>query len=95
MGLTKLTGSQRPIGRLFPDRERRMIFLGTIQLATAIGTIGAYALRPAATFHPLLRARMAGRAQRLPVVGVPEQRQVAAVRAWEEAGFDRIAIHQV
>lgn len=29
---TKLTGSQRPIGRLFPDSERRMVFLGTLQL---------------------------------------------------------------
>jgi len=29
---TKLTGSQRPVGRLFPERDRRMIFLGTIQL---------------------------------------------------------------
>ncbi len=30
--LTKLTGSQRPIGRLFTDIDRRMIFLGTLQL---------------------------------------------------------------
>lgn len=37
MGFTKLTGSQRPIGRLFPDRERRMIFLGTIQLGDEKG----------------------------------------------------------
>jgi hypothetical protein len=37
MGFTKLTGSQRPIGRLFPDRERRMIFLGTIQLGDEQG----------------------------------------------------------
>lgn len=29
---TKLSGSQRPIGRLFPDLERRMVFLGTLQL---------------------------------------------------------------
>ena len=29
---TKLTGSQRPIGRFFADNERRMIFLGTLQL---------------------------------------------------------------
>lgn len=29
---TKLTGSQRPVGRLFPDNERRLIFLGTMQL---------------------------------------------------------------
>ena len=32
MTFTKLTGSQRPVGRLFPDNARRMIFLGTIQL---------------------------------------------------------------
>lgn len=30
--LTKLTGSQRPIGRLYTDLDRRMIFLGTLQL---------------------------------------------------------------
>lgn len=29
---TKLDGSQRPIGRLFPDLDRRLIFLGTLQL---------------------------------------------------------------
>lgn len=28
----KLTGSQRPIGRLFDDESRRAIFLGTLQL---------------------------------------------------------------
>lgn len=28
----KLTGSQRPIGRLYPDTPRRMVFLGTMQL---------------------------------------------------------------
>lgn len=28
----KLTGSQRPIGRLFADSERRMVFIGTLQL---------------------------------------------------------------
>jgi len=28
----RLNGSQRPIGRLFPDGVRRMIFLGTLQL---------------------------------------------------------------
>ena len=28
----KLTGSQRPIGRLYPDTQRRMVFLGTMQL---------------------------------------------------------------
>jgi hypothetical protein len=29
---TKLDGSQRPIGRLFADNDRRLIFLGTMQL---------------------------------------------------------------
>ncbi|WP_114953401.1 DUF4893 domain-containing protein [Sphingosinicella terrae] len=28
----KLDGSQRPIGRLFPDFDRRLVFLGTLQL---------------------------------------------------------------
>lgn len=30
--LVKLTGSQRPVGRLYADTERRMVFLGTMQL---------------------------------------------------------------
>ena len=30
---TKLTGSQRPIGILFPDNGRRMVFLGTLILS--------------------------------------------------------------
>ena len=30
--LAKLTGSQRPIGRLFADNDRRRVFLGTMQL---------------------------------------------------------------
>ena len=29
---TKLTGSQRPIGRLYPEHDTRQIFLGTMQL---------------------------------------------------------------
>jgi len=29
---TKLTGSQRPVGIIFPDNSRRMIFLGTLML---------------------------------------------------------------
>ena len=29
---TKLTGSQRPVGTLFPDNGRRMVFLGTLML---------------------------------------------------------------
>ena len=32
LGFAKLTGSQRPVGLLFPDDARRMIFLGTLQL---------------------------------------------------------------
>ncbi|HEX8583161.1 MAG TPA: DUF4893 domain-containing protein [Allosphingosinicella sp.] len=35
----KLTGSQRPIGRLFPENGRRMIFLGTLQLGDEAGTL--------------------------------------------------------
>src|SRR3546814_17338906 len=30
--LTKLTGSQRPVGRIFPDNAKRQIFLGTLEL---------------------------------------------------------------
>jgi Domain of unknown function (DUF4893) len=32
LSFVKLTGSQRPIGRLFPENDRRMAFLGTLQL---------------------------------------------------------------
>jgi hypothetical protein len=32
LSFVKLTGSQRPIGRLFPENDRRMVFLGTLQL---------------------------------------------------------------
>jgi hypothetical protein len=39
MGFTKRTGSQRPIGRLFPDRSRRMVFLGTLQLGDERGIL--------------------------------------------------------
>ena len=35
----KLTGSQRPIGRLFPESDSRMIFLGTLQLGDEQGTL--------------------------------------------------------
>jgi len=35
----KLSGSQRPIGRLFPENARRMIFLGTLQLGDEQGTL--------------------------------------------------------
>lgn len=34
---TKLTGSQRPVGRLYPDNIRRMVFLGTMQLGDEHG----------------------------------------------------------
>jgi hypothetical protein len=37
---TKLTGSQRPIGRLFRDNERRLIFLGTMQLGDETRAFG-------------------------------------------------------
>jgi hypothetical protein len=35
----KLTGSQRPVGRLFADSDRRMIFLGTLQLGDEKGVL--------------------------------------------------------
>jgi hypothetical protein len=39
MDFVKLTGSQRPVGRLFADGERRLIFLGTMQLGDERGTL--------------------------------------------------------
>jgi hypothetical protein len=39
MDFIKLTGSQRPVGRLFPDSDRRMVFLGTLQLGDERGTL--------------------------------------------------------
>jgi hypothetical protein len=39
MAFAKLDGSQRPIGRLFPDDSRRMIFLGTLQLGDEQGSL--------------------------------------------------------
>lgn len=36
---TKVGGSQRPVGRIFPDNSRRMIFLGTLQLGDEPGTL--------------------------------------------------------
>jgi hypothetical protein len=39
MDFVKLTGSQRPIGRLFPDGPRRLVFLGTLQLGDERGTL--------------------------------------------------------
>ena len=35
----KLTGSQRPVGRLFAENDRRMIFLGTLQLGDEQGVL--------------------------------------------------------
>ena len=32
LSLTKLTGSQRPVGLIFPDSLNRQIFLGTLEL---------------------------------------------------------------
>jgi hypothetical protein len=39
MSFTKTGGSQRPVGRLFPDTARRMVFLGTLQLADERGVL--------------------------------------------------------
>jgi Domain of unknown function (DUF4893) len=39
MGFVKLTGSQRPVGRLFADGDRRLIFLGTLQLGDERGIL--------------------------------------------------------
>lgn len=39
MAFAKLDGSQRPVGRLFPDTSRRMIFLGTLQLGDEEGSL--------------------------------------------------------
>jgi hypothetical protein len=39
MDFVKRTGSQRPVGRLFADGERRMIFLGTLQLGDERGVL--------------------------------------------------------
>ena len=35
----KVTGSQRPVGRLFAENDRRMVFLGTLQLGDEQGTL--------------------------------------------------------
>jgi hypothetical protein len=32
LSFVRLNGAQRPIGRIFPDTSRRMVFLGTVQL---------------------------------------------------------------
>jgi hypothetical protein len=39
LSFTKLTGSQRPIGRVFPESQRRAIFLGTLQLGDEQGPL--------------------------------------------------------
>jgi Domain of unknown function (DUF4893) len=39
MDFVKLTGSQRPFGRLFPDSDRRLVFLGTLQLGDERGNL--------------------------------------------------------
>ncbi|HET9639965.1 MAG TPA: DUF4893 domain-containing protein [Allosphingosinicella sp.] len=39
MDFVKLTGSQRPVGRLFDDGDRRMVFLGTLQLGDEQGVL--------------------------------------------------------
>jgi hypothetical protein len=39
MVFAKTGGSQRPVGRLFPDTARRMVFLGTLQLADERGVL--------------------------------------------------------
>ena len=36
ISFVKLDGSQRPVGRLYPDSERRLIFLGTLQLGDEV-----------------------------------------------------------
>lgn len=39
MDFVKLNGSQRPVGRLFADGDRRMVFLGTLQLGDERGIL--------------------------------------------------------
>ena len=39
MDFVKLTGSQRPVGRLFADGPRRLVFLGTLQLGDEQGVL--------------------------------------------------------
>jgi hypothetical protein len=39
LDFVKLTGSQRPVGRLFADSDRRMVFLGTLQLGDEQGVL--------------------------------------------------------
>jgi hypothetical protein len=39
LAFARLDGSQRPVGRIFPDTSRRMIFLGTLQLGDEVGAL--------------------------------------------------------
>jgi Domain of unknown function (DUF4893) len=39
LDFVKLTGSQRPVGRLFSDGDRRLVFLGTLQLGDERGIL--------------------------------------------------------
>jgi hypothetical protein len=39
MDFVKLSGSQRPVGRLFADSDRRLVFLGTLQLGDERGVL--------------------------------------------------------
>lgn len=39
LAFTRLDGSQRAVGRIFPDTSRRMIFLGTLQLGDEQGAL--------------------------------------------------------
>ena len=39
LAFSRLDGSQRPVGRIFPDTSRRMIFLGTLQLGDEEGAL--------------------------------------------------------
>ena len=39
MRFTKLNGSQRPVGRLWPDSDSRKVFLGTLQLGDETRTL--------------------------------------------------------
>lgn len=39
LSFVKRTGSQRPVGRIFPESQRRMIFLGTLQLGDEQGVL--------------------------------------------------------
>jgi Domain of unknown function (DUF4893) len=39
MDFVKLSGSQRPVGRLFADSDRRLVFLGTLQLGDEQGIL--------------------------------------------------------